>query len=50
LPGWQVIYQQLKDKNFEIISVAQANNGVKDAGPWIPAYTATTMAAIKEEH
>jgi len=44
LPGWQAIYQQLKDKNFEIVSVAQDTNGVKDAGPWItaanPAYTA----------
>src|SRR5205807_6858391 len=29
------MYQQLKDKNFEIISVAQDTGGVKDAGPWI---------------
>jgi tetratricopeptide (TPR) repeat protein len=35
LPGWQAIYQQLKDKNFEIISVAQDTGGAKDAGPWI---------------
>jgi tetratricopeptide (TPR) repeat protein len=38
-----VIYQRLKDKNFEIVSVAQDTNGAKDAGPWIteahPAYT-----------
>jgi tetratricopeptide (TPR) repeat protein len=39
------MYQQLKDKNFEIISVAQDTNGVKDAGKWItdanpkPTYT-----------
>jgi len=25
----------LKDKNFEIVSVAQDTGGVKDAGPWI---------------
>jgi hypothetical protein len=25
----------LKDKNFEIISVAQDTGGAKDAGPWI---------------
>jgi tetratricopeptide (TPR) repeat protein len=30
-----VLYQQLKDKNFEIVSVAQDTGGVKDAGPWI---------------
>ena len=33
----------MKDKNFEIVSVAQDTNGVKDAGKWItdahPAYT-----------
>ncbi len=30
-----MLYQQLKDKNFEIVSVAQDTGGVKDAGPWI---------------
>jgi tetratricopeptide (TPR) repeat protein len=43
LPGWQGIYQQLKDKNFEIVSVAEDTGGVKDAGKAItdanPAYT-----------
>jgi tetratricopeptide (TPR) repeat protein len=29
------MYQELKDKNFEIISIAEDTNGVKDAGPWI---------------
>jgi tetratricopeptide (TPR) repeat protein len=29
------MYQQLKDKDFEIVSVAQDTGGVKDAGPWI---------------
>jgi len=29
------MYQQLKDKNFEIVSVAQDTGGVKDAVPWI---------------
>jgi hypothetical protein len=35
LPGWQVFYHELKDKNFEIVSVAQDTGGAKDAGPWI---------------
>jgi tetratricopeptide (TPR) repeat protein len=35
LPGWQAIYQQLKNKNFEIVSVAQDTGGAKAAGPWI---------------
>lgn len=29
------MYQELKNKNFEIVSVAQDTGGVKDAGPWI---------------
>jgi len=50
LPGWQAIYQQLKDKNFEIVSVAQDTNGVKDAGPWIAAANPTYTVLIDEKH
>jgi tetratricopeptide (TPR) repeat protein len=50
LPGWQAIYQQLKDKKFEIISVAQDTNGVKDAGPWITAAKPTYTALVDEKH
>src|SRR5215831_13066767 len=50
LPGWQVIYEKLKDKNFEIVSVAQDTNGVKDAGPWITAAKPTYTALIDEKH
>lgn len=44
------MYQQLKDKNFEIISVAQDTGGVKDAGPWITAAKPTFTALIDEKH
>jgi tetratricopeptide (TPR) repeat protein len=50
LPGWQAIYQQLKDKNLEIVSVAQDTNGLKDAGPWITAANPTYTALIDEKH
>jgi tetratricopeptide (TPR) repeat protein len=50
LPGWQAIYQQLKDKNFEIVSVAQDTNGVKDAGQWITAAHPTYTELIDERH
>ena len=50
MPGWQAIYQQLNDKNFEIVSVAQDTNGVKDAGPWITAANPTYTALIDEKH
>jgi len=44
------MYQQLKDKNLEIISVAQDTGGVKDAGPWITAAKPTFTALIDEKH
>lgn len=50
MPGWQAIYQQLKDKNFEIVAVAQDTNGVKDAGPWIEAAHPTYTALIDDKH
>ena len=50
MPGWQALYQQLKDKNFEIISVAQDTGGVKDAGQWISAAKPTLTALIDEKH
>jgi tetratricopeptide (TPR) repeat protein len=50
LPGWQALYQELKDKNFEIISVAQDTGGAKDAGQWITAAKPTYTALIDEKH
>jgi len=50
LPGWQVIYQELKNKNLEIISIAQDTGGVKDAGPWITAAKPAYTALIDEKH
>lgn len=50
MPGWQAIYQQLKDKNFAIVSVAQDTNGIKDAGPWITAAHPTYTVLIDEKH
>ncbi len=50
MPGWQALYQELKDKNFEIISVAQDTGGLKDAGQWITAAKPTYTALIDEKH
>ncbi len=50
MPVWQAIYQQLKDQNFEIISVAQDTNGVRDAGRWITDAHPTYTALIDEKH
>lgn len=40
----------MKDKNFEIVSVAQDTGGVKDAGPWITAAKPEFTALIDTEH
>jgi hypothetical protein len=40
----------MKDKNFEIISVAQDTGGVKDAGPAITAAHPTYTVLIDEKH
>jgi tetratricopeptide (TPR) repeat protein len=45
-----VIYEKLKGNNFEIVSVAEDTNGVKDAGPWITAANPTFTALIDEKH
>lgn len=50
MPGWQAIYQQLKDKDFEIVSVAQDTNGIKDAGPWITPAHPTYTVLVDEKH
>ena len=50
MPGWQTFYHELKDKNFEIVSVAQDTGGAKDAGPWIEKANPEYIALIDEQH
>lgn len=50
MPGWQALYQQINDKNFQIISVAEDTGGVKAAGPWITPANATYTVLIDEKH
>lgn len=50
LPGWQAIYQQLKEKNLEIVSVAEDTGGVKDAGRIITAANPAYTVLIDEQH
>jgi tetratricopeptide (TPR) repeat protein len=50
LPGWQIFYHELKDKNFEIVSVAQDTGGAKDASPWIEKANPEYTALIDEQH
>jgi tetratricopeptide (TPR) repeat protein len=50
LPGWQTLYRELKDKNFEIVSVAQDSGGVKAAGSWITAAKPEYTVLIDTAH
>ncbi len=50
MPGWQTFYHDLKDKNFEIISIAQDTGGAKDAAPWITAAKPEYTALIDDKH
>lgn len=45
-----MLYSQLKDKNFEIISVAEDTRGLQDAGPPIAAAHPTFTVLIDSEH
>lgn len=47
MPGWQAIYEELKDKNFEIITVAEDTRGVQDAGPWMTAAMLPMSAPVR---
>lgn len=40
----------MKDKNFEIVSVAQDTGGIKDAGKWIEAAKPEYTVLIDEKH
>lgn len=44
------MYTELKDKNFEIISVAEDTGGVKDAKPWIDAAKPEYTVLIDTQH
>jgi hypothetical protein len=51
LPGWQKLYNELKSKNFEIVSVAQDTGGARDAAPWVKAASPefTTLVDDKQQ-
>jgi hypothetical protein len=50
LPGWQKLYQELKNKNFEIVSVAEDTGGAKAAGPFIEPAKPEFTVLIDAKH
>lgn len=50
MPGWQSIYEELKDQNFELISVAEDTGGEAAAGPFFDKAHATFTQIVDENH
>lgn len=50
VPAWQPIYEELKGKNFEIISVAEDTAGESAAGPILDAAKVTYRTVIDTKH
>jgi len=50
LPVWQTLYEELKDKNFVVVSVAFDTGGAADAGQWIQKANPTYPCLIDERH
>ena len=45
-----MLYEELKGRNFEIVSVAEDTGGARDAGQWITAAKPTFTALIDATH
>ncbi len=50
LPGWQAIYEELKDKNFEIIAAAQDTAGEAASGKFYDRAKATFTTLNDPQH
>src|SRR5262249_51704403 len=50
LPGWQKLYTELHDQNFEIVAAAQDTGGEAAAGKWYDAAKATFTTLIDTQH
>ena len=50
LPGWQKLYTELKDHNFEIVAAAQDVGGEAAAGRWYDAAGATFTQLVDTKH
>jgi len=50
LPGWQTLYEDLKDQNFEIVAAAQDTGGNEAAAKFYDKAKATYTTLIDPEH
>jgi hypothetical protein len=50
LPVWQQLYDELKDKNFIVVAVAEESRGAVHARPWIEQAKSSYWQLIDSEH
>ena len=50
MAGWQKLYEELKDQNFEIVAAAQDSGGMSIAGPWYDKNKATFTTLVDPQH
>ncbi len=50
LAGWQTLYEELKDKNLQIVAVAEDTAGEAAAGEWYDRAKATYTTLIDRDH
>lgn len=50
LANWQKVYEDLKDKNFEIVAAAQDTGGAKISTPWYDKAKVTYTALVDPAH
>ena len=50
MPVWQTLYDELKDKGFMVVAVAEESRGAEHARPWIEQSNSTYWQLIDTEH
>jgi len=50
LPVWQTLYDELKDKDFMVVAVAEESRGAEHARPWIEQAKSSYWQLIDADH
>lgn len=50
MPVWQALYDELKDKGFMVVAVAEESRGAEHARPWIEQARSAYWQLIDAEH
>ena len=50
MPVWQALYDELKDKGFMVVAVAEESRGAEHARPWIEQAKSSYWQLIDTDH